>query len=63
MDKLDKIWKSDKMEFIPVNGLILLHSFDHFRLYRVFFCFFLSIVTNCLKFGENRKASQALEIY
>lgn len=39
--ELDKIWKSDKMDFIPVNGLILLHSFDHFRLYRVFFVFFV----------------------
>ena len=42
-----------------MNGLILIHSFDHFRLYRVFSFFsffFLSIITNCLKFEENREA-------
>lgn len=57
---LDEIWKSDKMDFIPVNGLILLHSFDHFRLYRLFFCLLSQIALSLKKI---EKLSQALEIY
>lgn len=53
----------DKIDFIPVNGLILIHSFDHFRLYRVFFFFFCQLSQIALSLKKIEKLSQALEIY
>ena len=64
--ELDEIWKSNKIDFIPVNGLILIHSFDHFRLYRVFsffFFFFYLLSQIALSLKKIEKLSQALEIY